>query len=105
MKKSIILLLICAAITTGAGAQTRDEKKDQKVLKNKIEDKKEDKHEAGKDLAHLRVKKALRKRREVRRHRKSIHRVAKDLREDGVKHPIKQAKTEAKLDKTKKDQR
>ncbi len=97
MKKTIILLLLSAAITTGVSAQTKDEKKDEKVLKNKIEDKKEDKHEAGKDLAHLKVKSALKKRREVRRHRKSIHRVAKDLKQDGVKHPMKQAKTEAQI--------
>ena len=103
MKKFAMLLLTGIMLSTGAMAQTKDVKEDQKVLKNTIKDKKEDKHEAGKNLANLRVKKALRGRREVRRHRRSIHRQGEHLEAHGVKHPIEKAKHQAKIDKDKKD--
>ena len=99
MKKFIMLLLLGTVLTTAASAQSNDKKEDQKNLKNTIKDKKEDKHEAGKDLAHLRVKSAVKGRSEVRHHRKSIHRQGEHLENHGVKHPIRKAKHEAKAEK------
>ena len=99
MKKVIIFLLVSALFNTASTAQTKDVKKDQTVLKNTVKDKKEDKHEVGKDLAHLRLKKAVKERKEVKHHRKSIHKQGKHLKNNGVKHPIKTAKDKAKVDK------
>jgi hypothetical protein len=80
-------------------AQKKDIKEDKAVLKSSIKDKKEDKHEAGKDLAHLRIESALKGRREVRHHRKSIHKQGEHLEAHGVKHPIENAKKQVKSDK------
>jgi hypothetical protein len=99
MKKMTILLLMVLLFGTGAMAQKTSVKTDQKVLKNSIKDKKEDKHEAGKDLAHLRVKSALKGRKEVRSHRKSIHKQGEHLENRGVKHPITKAKHQVKTEK------
>lgn len=99
MKKIIIFLLMGGIFTTAVTAQTKDVKKDETVLKNTIKDKKEDRREAGKDLANLKVKAAVKERKEVRHHRKSIRRQGKHLRNHGVKHPIKTAKDKAKVDK------
>jgi competence protein ComGC len=103
MKKIIFLLLIGAIVSTNSIAQTKDIKNDQTVLKNTIKDKKEDKHEAGTDLANLKIKSAIKERKEVRHHRRSIQKQAKHLRKHGVKHPIEKAKHEAKVDKDKKN--
>jgi hypothetical protein len=99
MKKITFLLLSSIVFSTCVMAQTKEVKTDEKNLKNTIVDKKEDKHEAGTDLAHLKVKSALKKRKEVRRHRRSIHRQGENLEAHGVKHPIEKAKHEAKAEK------
>jgi len=99
MKKIAILFAIGIVLSTGAMAQTKDVKKDQKVLKNTIKDKKEDKHEVGNDLAHLRIKSAVKDRKEVRKHRKSIHKQGESLENRGVKHPIAKAKRQVKAEK------
>lgn len=80
-------------------AQQKDVATDKVVLKNTIKDKKTDKHEAGKDLANLRIKKAINGRKEVRKHRKSIRHQGKHLRRHGVKRPVHDAKSKAKVDK------
>ena len=105
MKKIAVLLLTAVFLSVGAVAQTKDVKEDQRVLKNTIKDKKYDKHTAGKNLENLRIKRALRNRREVRRHRRSIHRQGEHLENHGVKHPIQKAKVQAKADKDKKNGR
>ena len=97
-----MLLLTGILLSAGAMAQSKDVKKDQTVLKNTIVDKKLDKHRAGKNLANLRIKKALRDRREVRRHGRSIRRQGRHLQRHGVKHPIEKAKQQAKIEKDKK---
>jgi len=99
MKKIATLILISIVFSTAAMAQSKDVKTDQRNLKNTIKDKKEDKHEAGKDLAHLRIKPALEGRREVRRHRKSIHKQGEHLENHGIKHPIHRAKEQVKAEK------
>ncbi len=89
-----------AICSTAAFAQAKEEvKTEEKELKNTIEDKKEDKHEAGKDLAHLKIKSALKERKEVRHHRRKIHKIGEHLEDKGVNHPIDKAKHEAKADK------
>jgi len=92
MKKFAILLITGLVLCTGAMAQTKDVKSDQKALKSTIKDKKEDKHEEGKDLAHLRIKSAMKEHREIRHHRKSIHKQGEHLEAHGVEHPIVKAK-------------
>jgi hypothetical protein len=97
MKKAILFLL-GAVLTTGVFAQTA--KKEETKLTNTIVDKKEDKHVAGGHLKHLRVKKALRTRREVRRHRRTIRRTGNHLKNaHGVHHPVHKAKLRAKAEK------
>jgi hypothetical protein len=107
MNKIAILLFTGIVLSTGAMAQTKaqaqDNKADQKELKNTIIDKKEDKHEVGSDLAHLKIKSALRERREVRRHRRSITKQGEHLENHGVAHPITKAKHEAKAEKEMKE--
>lgn len=92
--KKLILFLFAAVLTTGAFAQTVN--KEENKIANKIVDKKEDKHVAGNHLKHLRVTKALQSRREVRAHRRSIHKAGERLEDQGVKHPIHKAKIKAK---------
>jgi hypothetical protein len=99
MKKIVMLFLVGLIFSTCAIAQTKPVKTQEKDLKNTIVDKKEDKHEAGKDLAHLKVKSAMEKRKEVRRHGRSIHEQGKNLQSEGVKHPIEKAKHQAKAQK------
>ncbi len=99
MKKITILLLISAMLSTVAVAQSHRVNTEQKTLKNTIKDKKEDKHEVGGNLAHLRVRSALRGRREVRRHRRSISRQGERQENRGVQHPIMTAKRQAKTEK------
>ena len=89
--------MLGAVLTTGAFAQTK--KAETKKLENTIADKKADKHAAGADLKHLRIEKALQRRKEVRAHRRSIRRQGKHLRNQGVKHPIHEAKEIVKADK------
>jgi len=99
MKKNVLLVVLGIALSAGAMAQTKDIKKDQKVLKNTVKDKKEDRKEMGKDVTHLRVKAAVNHRKEVRRHKRSIHRQGEHLEAHGVKHPVRKAQHQAHLDK------
>jgi hypothetical protein len=99
MKKTTILLCIAIVLSAGAMAQTADVKNDEKALKSSVKDKKEDRHEAGKDLTHLKVKSAIKERKEVRSHRKSIHKQGEHLEAHGVKHPISKAKHQVKAEK------
>ncbi len=90
--------MLGAVLTTGAFAQTK--KVETKKLENTIADKKADKHEAGNNLKHFRVKRAVNGRKEVRSHRRSIHRQGRNLtRRHGVRHPIHKAKVEVKEEK------
>jgi len=104
MKKNFILLLAGIVFSIGAMAQTKDKenKTGETKLTNTVVDKKEDKHEAGKDLAHLKVKSAIKKRKEVRSHKKSINRQEDHLEARGVKHPLRKAKHMAKAEKEEK---
>lgn len=99
MKKFIVLLLMSGFISTAVTAQTKVQKKEETVLKNTIKDKKEDKKEVGNDLKKLRVKEALKDRKEVVHHRRSIHRQGEHLENQGVKHPVKTAKDKIKVEK------
>jgi hypothetical protein len=101
MKKNLIILVIGIIFSAGAMAQTKDKyiKTDENHLTNNIVDKKEDKHEAGKDLAHLKVKSAWEKRKEVRAHNRTIKKEDEHLEAHGVKHPLRKAKHMAKAEK------
>jgi len=99
MKKIAMFFFFAAVLCTGAMAQTKDVKNDETVLKNTIKDKKEDRKEAANDAAHLRLKSAIKGRKEVRHHRKSIHRQGEHLEDHGIKHPVTKAKHMAKSDK------
>ena len=97
--KTAIFLLMGVGIGHTGFSQTKDIKHDEKTLKNTVADKKEDRHEVGKDLAHLKVNKAIKERKEVRHHRRSIHQQAKHLNRHDVKHPITKAKHQVKAEK------
>lgn len=94
MKKIVFLIITGLVLCTGAIAQSKDVKDDKKELKNSIKDKKEDKQETRKDLAHLKIKSAMKKNREVGRHRRSIHKQGEHLEAHGVKHPVMKEKHE-----------
>ena len=99
MKKMAILLITGIILGTGAMAQQKDIKKDEKVLKNTIKDNREDRRESGKDLAHLKVKSAIRENKEVGQHRRSIRKQGKHLKKHGVKHPVTKAKQQIREEK------
>lgn len=99
MKKITLLLFIGLAFSAGAMAQSKDVKNDQKTLENTIKDKKEDRAKVGNDITKLKVKSAMQERREVRRHRRSIRKQGRHLKNHGVKHPIGKAKQKVKEDK------
>jgi hypothetical protein len=102
MKKNILLTAIGIALSFGVMAQTKDIRKDKKDLKNMVKDKKEDRKEAGSDLGHLRIKAAIKDRKEVRHHRKTIRHEGSHLKKHGVKHPVYKAKKQIKEDKERK---
>lgn len=99
MKKNILLAAIGIALSFGAVAQSKDIRKDKKDLKNTVKDKKEDRREAGNDLGHLRIKSAIKGRKEVRHHRKTIRHEGSHLKDHGVKHPVSDAKKQIKEEK------
>ena len=99
MKKIAFLIVTGLVLCTGAMAQTKDIKNDKKDLKNSIKDKKEDRRDTRQDLAHLRIKKAVNKNKEVGRHRRSIHKQGEHLEDHGVKHPVTTAKHQIKEEK------
>jgi hypothetical protein len=90
MKK--FAFLIITGLVIGTGAMAQDVKKDKKDIKNSVKDKKEDKKETRKDLAHLKIKSAMKENREVGRHRRNIHKQGEHLEAHGVKHPVAKAK-------------
>lgn len=99
MKNIALLLLLMGVFSISAVAQSHQVKTEQRTLKNSIKDKKEDKHAVGNNLRHLRVKSALKGRREVRRHRRSIRRQDERLERHGQNNPMNKAKRQAKDDK------
>ena len=99
MKKIVFLLITGLVISMGAMAQSKDVKQDKEQLKNSVKDKKEDKKETRQDLGHLKVKSAMKKNKEVGRHRRSIHKQGEHLENHGVKHPITTAKHEVHAEK------
>ncbi|MDP4284570.1 MAG: hypothetical protein Q8891_09110 [Bacteroidota bacterium] len=99
MKKITFLIITGLVLCTGAFAQSKDIKNDKKDLKSSIKDKKEDKQETRKDLAHLRLKSAVKENKEVGRHRRSIHKKGEHLEAHGVKHPVTTAKHQIKEEK------
>ena len=108
MNKIAILLFTGVILSSGAMAQTQtkaqqDVNMNQKVLTKTIVDKKEDKHEAGSDAAHFKIKAAMAKRREVRHHRRSVRIQGKNLENHGVSHPITKSKHQAKAEKEMKE--
>jgi hypothetical protein len=99
MKKIVFFIITGLVLCTGAMAQSKDIKDDKKDLKNSMIDKKEDKRETGKDLAHLKVHKAVKGHQEVGQHRRSIHKQGEHLEAHGVKHPRTTAKDQIKEEK------
>ena len=98
MKKIAILLFLGVLAGGVVHAQSADVKKDQRVLKNTIKDKKEDNHQVTKDLTHFRMEKAAQHHREVVRHRRSIHKQVAHLEQHGVKDPKDKAKDQLKAE-------
>ena len=94
------------ALTTIVMAQTperkleMDKKKTEKELKNVIKEKKDEKKEAGTDLKHLKLDKAIEDRKEVRADRRLEHKKARHLRKvHGAKNPIHKAEKEIRAEK------
>ncbi len=99
MKKIAFLIVTGLVLCIGAIAQSKDIKDDKRDLKSSIKDKKEDKQETRKDLTHLKIKKAVKKNKEVGQHRRSIHKQGEHLEAHGVKHPVTKAKHQIKEEK------
>lgn len=107
--KKVLSILLGLALTSGAMAQTTPaakaeagKKQGEKQLEKSVEDKRADRKEMGKDLTHLRISKAVKHRKEVRRHNKAIRKGSRHLRRHhGVKHPVMDAKKEIKEEEKK----
>lgn len=90
--KKIIFLILGAALTTVSVAQTTPKKVEEKRLRHDIREKREENHEVGKDLTHLKFKKAQADHKDVVTEKNAMDRHAAQLRKRGVKHPIARAK-------------
>lgn len=108
--KKLIFIALGLALTTGAMAQTPkkkaeiDKKKTEKELQTTIAAKKDEKHEVAADMKHLKLRAAIKDRKEVRADRRRINRKANHLKKaHGVEHPIIKAQKAVKEDKDEKN--
>ena len=107
--KKVLSILLGVALTSVAMAQTTPaakaeggKKQGEEQLEKAVEDKRADRKEMGKDLTHLRISKAVKHRKEVRRHNKAIRKGSRHLRRHhDVKHPVMDAKKEIKEEEKK----
>ena len=106
--KKVLSILLGVALTTSAMAQTPavkaevNKEKEKEQLEKSVEDKRADRKEMGKDLTHLKISKAVKHRKEVRRHNKAIRVKSRHLRRHhGVKHPVMDVKKEIKEEEKK----
>ncbi len=106
--KKVLSILLGVALTTSAMAQTPavkaevNKEKQMEQLEKSVEDKRADRKVMGKDLTHLKISKAVRDRKEVRRHNKAIRKKSRHLRRHhGVKHPVMDVKKEIKEEEKK----
>lgn len=90
--KKLLFILFGATLTTLTFAQTTPKKVEEKELRHDIREKREEKHEVGKDVTHLKVKKAMADHKDVVTEKKAQNRHAAQLRRRGVKHPVSRAK-------------
>ena len=90
--KKLLFLLLGAGLTTISFAQTTPKKVEEKELRHDIREKREEKHEVGKDVTHLNIKKAKADHKDVVTEKKAERRHAAQLRRHGVKHPVSRAK-------------
>ncbi|HWK07010.1 MAG TPA: hypothetical protein VNS58_25420 [Puia sp.] len=90
--KKLLFILLGGTLTSLGFAQTTPKKVEEKELRHDIREKREEKHEVGKDLAHLNIKKARADHKDVVTEKKAEHRHAAQLKRQGVKHPVSRAK-------------
>jgi hypothetical protein len=89
------LTLLVALLTAGAFAQTTtpatDKQKDMKDLRKDVRDKRHDNRVRTHELKQGHKAAALAQTKDIKADKKNIAGDAKDLKKDGVKHPIKRA--------------
>jgi maltose-binding protein MalE len=93
--KKVILTLMVAMFATGAFAQTTtpktDKQKDMKDLRKDTRDVRHDKRLRAKDLKSGNNEAAKAETKEIKADRKDMTHHVKDLKKDGVKHPVNRA--------------
>jgi hypothetical protein len=97
--KTLLFVLFTLAVTTGASAQTSPVKKakenhDKKELRDDVREKREERGEVGKDIAHLKMGKAKADHKDFKAEKTKQNKHARKLRNEGVKHPKVQARKE-----------
>ncbi|HEY4337232.1 MAG TPA: hypothetical protein VGM89_15080 [Puia sp.] len=97
--KKLIFVLLGVGLSVGAFAQTEHpvKKEEMSHLRGDVRAHKAATHQVNNDLAHVRVKKAVRDHRDVSRVNKDERADAKRLRERGVSHPVTKAKRQVKV--------
>ncbi|HWB91022.1 MAG TPA: hypothetical protein VG605_04200 [Puia sp.] len=103
MKKLFFALMamgISAAVMAQTPAQVRkdqEKKAESKDLRTDVRAHKVAKHKENKDLAHVRVKKAMHDHKAVSRVNKDEHYDAKRLKAHGVDHPVTKARRQVRV--------
>lgn len=91
--KKLLVVLLGLSLTAGAMAQTDPQKKaEMRELRSDVREKKAASHKVNKDITHVRVKKAVHDHKAVARKNKEIRHDSKNLRDQGVSHPVAKAK-------------
>jgi hypothetical protein len=102
--KKLFFVMLGVGISAAVFAQTEQPKKTEPVKKTEMKDLRSDVRahktagdKVNRDLSHVRVGKAMKDHAAVHDIKKDEHSDAKQLREQGVKHPISKAKRQVKV--------
>ncbi|WP_188937591.1 hypothetical protein [Puia dinghuensis] len=102
--KKLIFLMLCAGIGFVARAQTTQDvkddqarKKEMKDLRSDVRERKAAKDKENKDLAHVKIRKAMNDHKVVAKENKDEHADARKLKDRGVDHAIAKAKRQNKV--------
>lgn len=102
--KKLFFVLMAMGISAGVIAQTpsqvrkdQEKKAESRDLRTDVRAHKVAKHKENKDLAHVRVKKAMHDHKTVARVNKDEHSDAKHLKAKGIDHPVTKAKRQVRV--------
>lgn len=97
--KKLTILLLGVGLSVGAFAQTahQEKKAEMKDLRSDVRAHKAASHKVNRDLAHVRVGKAMKDHAAVHDIKKDERSDARQLKDQGVKHPITKARRQVKV--------